>query len=103
MYQSYSHVICIVPFDILSYAHQVFTARLIGTGNMVLIHPMEEAGQVFLPVCYGYATTVRRAQGADLYQGCIYMDQKKRAGRGYGYVAVSRFMFRTNVYLDLAN
>ena len=92
-----------MPFDILSYAHQVFTARLTGTGNMVLIHPMEEAGQVFLPVCYGYATTVRRAQGADLYQGCIYMDQKKRAGRGYGYVAVSRFMFRTNVYLDLAN
>ena len=78
--------------------NQVFTARLIGTGNMVLIHPMEEAGQIFLPVCYGYATTIRRAQGADLYQGCIYMDQKKRAGRGYGYVAVSRFMYRRVVY-----
>jgi len=82
--------------------NQVFTARLIGTGNMVLIHPMEEAGQIFLPVCYGYATTIRRAQGADLYQGCIYMDQKKRAGRGYGYVAVSRFMYRRVVYYLLS-
>ena len=60
----------------------VFTARLLGTGNMVLIHPMEENGEIFLPCCYGYATTVRRAQGSDLYHGCLYMDQKKPAGRG---------------------
>jgi hypothetical protein len=33
----------------------VFTARLVETGNMVLIHPMEEDGNVFLPCCYGYA------------------------------------------------
>ena len=26
----------------------VFTARLIGTGNMVLLHPTEEDGQTFL-------------------------------------------------------
>ena len=52
----------------------VFTARLVGTGNMVLVHPMEEEGARFLPCCYGYATTIRRAQGADLYYGCIYMD-----------------------------
>ena len=64
-----------------------------GTGNFVLVYPMEEEGAIFLPCCYGYATTIRRAQGADLYQGCIYFDQKKfPAGRGYGYVAVSRFM-----------
>ena len=56
----------------------VFTARLVGTGNMVLVHPMEENGERFLPCCYGYATTIRRAQGADLYHGCIYMDQKIR-------------------------
>ena len=79
--------------------HEVFTARLVGSGNMVLIHPLEEAGAVFLPVCYGYATTIRRAQGADLFQGCIYMDQKKRAGRGYGYVAASRFMHRRTCFL----
>ena len=78
----------------------VFTARLVGAGNMVLIHPMEEKGERFLPCCYGYATTIRRAQGADLYHGCIYFDQKSRvAARGYGYVACSRFKFRTGCYL----
>ena len=51
--------------------NSVFTAQLVGTGNMVLIHPMEENGERFLPVCYGYATTIRRAQGADLLHGCI--------------------------------
>jgi len=78
----------------------VFTARLIGTGNMVLVHPMEEDGAIFLPCCYGYATTIRRAQGADLYHGCIYMDLKHHAAaRGYGYVAASRFKFRSGCYV----
>ena len=80
--------------------NRVFTARLLGTGNMVLLHPMEENGQRFLPCCYGYATTIRRAQGADLLHGCIYMDNKKfPAVRGYGYVAVSRFKSRQGVYM----
>ena len=49
----------------------------------------------FLPCCYGYATTIRRAQGLSLTLGCIYFDQYKyHAGRGYGYVAVSRFRTR---------
>ena len=78
----------------------VFTARLMGTGNMVLIHPMTEEGGRFLPCCYGYATTIRRAQGADLYHGCVYFDQKKRvAARGYAYVACSRFKTRAGCYL----
>ncbi len=77
----------------------VFTARLLGTGNMVLVHPMEENGETFLPCCYGYATTIRRAQGADLYHGCLYFDQKKPAGRGYGYVGVSRFKSRSGAHL----
>ena len=42
----------------------------------------------------GCATTIRRAQGADLFHGCTFLDQKKPAGRGYGYVAVSRFKSR---------
>ena len=47
-----------------------------------------------------YATTVRRAQGASLDIGCVYFDQKNHhAGRGYGYVAVSRFKSRAGVYL----
>ena len=78
----------------------VFTARLQGTGNMVLVHPIEEDGSRFLPCCYGYATTIRRAQGSDLYHGCIYMDLKHRvAARGYGYVAASRFKSRYGCHL----
>ena len=77
----------------------VFMARLVGTGNMVLVHPMEEGGEIFLPCCYGYATTIRRAQGADVYHGCLYLDQKKVAVRGYGYVGVSRFMSRDGCHL----
>ena len=78
----------------------IFTVRLQGTGNMVLVHPMEERGERFLPCCYGYATTIRRAQGADLEHGCIYFDQLKRpAARGYGYVAASRFKTRSGCYL----
>ena len=77
----------------------VFTARLHGTGHMVLIHPMEEGGEVFLPCCYGYATTIRRAQGADLHHGCVYFDQPMPAGRGYGYVAASRFKTREGCFL----
>ena len=47
-----------------------------------------------------YATTVRRAQGASLDIGCVYFDQKNHhAGRGYGYVAVSRFKTRAGVHV----
>ena len=54
----------------------------------------------FLPCCYGYATTIRRAQGASLDIGCLYFDFKKHhAGRGYGYVGVSRFRSRAGVHL----
>ena len=80
--------------------HEVFIVRLVSSGNLVLVHPVEEKGQRFLPLTYGYATTVRRAQGASLDMGCIYFDQKKRAaGRGYGYVAVSRFKSREGCFL----
>ena len=44
----------------------VSIAQLFETGNMVLVHPMKENGYTFLPCCYGYATTLRRAQGASL-------------------------------------
>ena len=68
---------------------------------MVIVSPMEEEGQVFLPCCYGYATTVRRVQGASLHYGCLYFDQKyHHAGRGYGYVGASRFRERAGVYLS---
>ena len=60
----------------------VFTARLVGAGNMVLVHPMEEDGARFLPCCYGYTTTIRRAQGADLYHGCIYGSEEETRSEG---------------------
>lgn len=78
----------------------VFVARLVGSGNLVLVHPIREQGATFLPCCYGYATTIRRAQGADMFHGCVYMDQLKRvASRGYAYVACSRFKSRSGCYL----
>ena len=79
---------------------EVFVVRLLSSGNLALVHPVEDNGQRFLPLTYGYATTVRRAQGASLDMGCIYFDQKRRAaGRGYGYVAVSRFKSREGCFL----
>ena len=80
--------------------NRIFTARLLSSGNMVLVHPMEEDGRRFLPCCYGYATTIRRAQGCGFHHGCIYFDLKRYpAARGYGYVAVSRFVSRKGCYL----
>jgi hypothetical protein len=82
------------------YGNAIFIAQLVSTGNLVLIFPMEEDGERFVPCCYGYATTIRRAQGASLDLGAIYFDQRKRhAGRGYGYVGVSRFKSRLGCFL----
>ena len=59
----------------------------------------------FLPCIYGYATTIRRGQGASqtLDQGCLYFDHTKcrgkHPGRGYGYVGASRFRSREGCYL----
>ena len=80
--------------------NSVFTARLVGSGNLILVHPIRDKGETFLPCCYGYATTIRRAQGADLFHGCVYMDQLTRvASRGYAYVACSRFKSRSGLFL----
>ena len=80
--------------------NRVFTAKLLSSGNFVLVHPMEERGRRFLPCCYGYATTIRRAQGASLSCGAVFFDQRRHAAhRGYGYVAVSRFRTREGCHL----
>ena len=63
----------------------VFTVKLYGTGNLVLVYPMEEDGSLFLPCCYGYATTIRRAQGASLSSGCIWFNQKRHATGTHSY------------------
>ena len=54
--------------------NEVFIVRLHGTGNLVLVHPMEEDGALFHPCCYEHATTIRRAQGASMVQGCIWLN-----------------------------
>ena len=91
-------LLCIVIEPLRGNAY--FIAKLVGSGGCVLVHPTEECGVRFLPCSYGYATTVRRAQGASLSMGCIYFDQRYRTvGRGYGYVAASRFRTRGGCYL----
>jgi len=77
---------------------QCFTVRL-RTGRMVLVHAMCGNKEMpFLPCTYGYATTIRRAQGMTLSHGCVYFDLHFPPDRGYAYVAVSRFRTKSGVY-----
>ena len=75
----------------------VFTARL-STGGMVLVHPIRVGRHMFLPCCYGYATTIRRAQGSSLHLGALWFDHSFPPERGYGYVGASRFRSRRGLY-----
>ena len=74
---------------------------LLDSGTMVIVHPIRVDTLWFLPCTYGYATTIRRAQGATYYHGCLYFDHKHPADRGYGYVAASRFQSQAGVPLGL--
>jgi hypothetical protein len=75
----------------------VFTVRLT-SGTMCLVHPIHVDGRTFLPCCYGYATTIRRAQGSTLHLGCLYFDHCFPPERGYGYVGASRFRTSSGVF-----
>ena len=79
----------------------IFTARLT-TGAMILVHPVSagkaDAMHEFLPCTYGYATTIRRAQGASLDYVCLYFDAKFPPDRGYGYVGASRCRNAAGLY-----
>ena len=79
----------------------IFTARLT-TGSMILVHPVS-AGRAdtmheFLPCSYGYATTIRKAQGASLDYVCLYFDAPFPPDRGYGYVGASRCRSAAGLY-----
>ena len=77
----------------------VFTLKL-SSGVMVLVHPIHAGGErPFLPCTYGYATTIRRAQGSSLEQGALFFDHCYPAQRGYGYVGASRFKTSEGLYL----
>ena len=85
----------------------VFTVRL-SSNVMILVHPiveqwLEDDGTkrrfMFLPCTYGYATTIRRAQGSTLDLGCLYFDHVYPPDFGYGYVAASRFRTMDGIFL----
>ena len=77
----------------------VFTVQLCASDVFVLVHPIWHDGQLVLPCTYGYACTIRRAQGATYVHGCIYFDHCYPAELGYGYVAASRFKTKNGIYL----
>ncbi|OLP86649.1 Ubiquitin carboxyl-terminal hydrolase 26 [Symbiodinium microadriaticum] len=56
---------------------------------LILVHPVTVKGCKFIPACYAYATTIRRAQGATLPAACLWFD-RRRPDRGYAYVGASR-------------
>ena len=58
---------------------------------------MIEKGAVFMPATYGYAMTVRRAQGTTLDMAALHFD-RRRPDRGYGYVGSSRVKRKADLY-----
>ena len=83
--------------DVLADRH-CFILQLVPTRELVYVHPITDGGDVFLPCTYGYATTIRRAQGSTLDMGAVYFDHCYPPERGYAYVAVSRFREARFVY-----
>ena len=79
----------------------VFTARLT-TGSMILVFPVfagrAESMHSFLPCTYGYATTIRKAQGATLDFLCLYFDAAMAPDPGYAYVGASRCRTAAGLY-----
>ena len=68
------------------------------TANLVLLHPIVTEQRVHLPCAYGYATTIRRAQGSSLDAGCLYFDHCYPPERGYAYVGASRFRTKAGLF-----
>ena len=55
----------------------------------ILVYPITVKGRKYLPVAYGYATTMRRAQGATMEAIGLLFDRRV-PDRGYAYVGTSR-------------
>ena len=58
-------------------------------GNKLLVHPVHEKDGPIMPCVYGYALTIRRAQGSTLDFAILFFD-RRRPDRGYAYVGASR-------------
>ncbi|CAE7342621.1 unnamed protein product, partial [Symbiodinium sp. KB8] len=67
-------------------------------GLPILVHPVTQKGRKFLPVTYGWATTMRRAQGVTLEKVGLWFD-RMLPDRGYAYVGLSRAKRRADVFL----
>ena len=70
----------------------------LSSGKLVLLHPVTDGDETFLPCAYGYATTIRKAQGASLDGVILYFDHCYPPDRGYGYVGASRCRTRSGLY-----
>jgi len=67
----------------------VFVLRT-NAGNRLLVHPVhDKEGSMCMPCVYGYAMTIRRAQGSTLDCAILHFD-RLRPDRGYAYVGASR-------------
>ncbi|CAE7237635.1 UBP23 [Symbiodinium sp. CCMP2456] len=64
---------------------------------LILVHPITVRGRKFIPACYAYATTIRRAQGATLAAACLRFD-RPRPDRGYAYVGASRVKYHGHLF-----
>ena len=73
----------------------VKTAR----GVRFLVYPITYNKATFVPFCYGYAMTIRRAQGSTLALVGLWFNHKYPADRGYGYVGGSRVRFAEDLAL----
>ena len=69
------------------------------SGKLCLLHPVSDGKQTFLPCAYGYATTIRKAQGASLDAVVLYFDHSYHSERGYGYVGASRAKSKAGLFL----
>lgn len=84
--------------DVVLEDKSIFTVTLTGTKQRLLVHQITDGGDYFLPCTYGYATTIRRAQGSSLGLGALYFDHCYPPERGYGYVGASRFRIAERIY-----
>ena len=71
----------------------------LASGKLCLLHPVTIGEKTFLPCAYGYATTIRKAQGASLDAVVLFFDHSHPPERGYGYVGASRAKSKGGLFL----
>jgi hypothetical protein len=69
------------------------------TGVRLLVHPVRYDGATFMPYIYGYAMTMRRAQGSTLEKVGLWFEHSYPPDRGYAYVGSSRVRSHQDLFL----